>query len=54
MREVRAAPNRARVADRRVSPRGGGDGDGGDRKCNEDHGGSVTGVDERREKEGSV
>jgi hypothetical protein len=47
MREVRAALNRARVADRQVSPWGGGE-------CDEDRGGSATSVDERREKEGSV
>jgi hypothetical protein len=53
---VRAAPNRARVVDRRVSPWGGGgrNVDGGGWKCDEDRGGSVTGVDERHEKEGSV
>jgi hypothetical protein len=53
-REVRAAPNRARVADRRVSPWGQGNGDGGGQKCDDDCGGSVASVDERREKEGSV
>jgi hypothetical protein len=52
---VRAAPNRAMVVDRRVSPWGGGGEDNhGGRKCNEDRGGSVECVDERREKKGSV
>jgi hypothetical protein len=50
MREVRAAPNRAMVADKWVSPwRGGGgrNSNGGGRKCDEDHGGSIACVDER-------
>jgi hypothetical protein len=33
---------------------GGRNGDGGGRKCDEDRGVSVAGVDERREKEGNV
>jgi hypothetical protein len=33
---------------------GGRNGNNGGRKCDEDHGGSITGVDKRREKEGSV
>jgi hypothetical protein len=50
---VRVDPNRTRVTDRRVSP-------WGEKRqwsrseCDEDHGGSVACVDERREKEGSV
>jgi hypothetical protein len=44
---VRVAPNRETVAGRRASPWGGGDGNDGGRKCAEDRGSSVTGVDER-------
>jgi hypothetical protein len=44
---VRTAPNREMVADWQVSPCGG-DGNGGGRKNDEDHGSSVAGVDERR------
>jgi hypothetical protein len=42
------------VVDRRVSSWGGGRRNDGGQKCDEDHGSSVAGVDERREKEGSV
>jgi hypothetical protein len=44
---VRAAPNRVMVADRRVSPWGGGR-NGGGQKCDEDRDGSDACVDERR------
>jgi hypothetical protein len=46
---VRVAPNRKMTADGWVSPWGGGDGDGGDRKyAGEGRSGSVVGVDERQ------
>jgi hypothetical protein len=46
--EVRAAPNREKVADWRASPWGAGDGNGRGQKHGEDRGGSVATTDERR------
>jgi hypothetical protein len=53
---VRASPNRENVVDWRASPwvGGGRNGNNGGQKRAEDHDGSVTGVDKRREEEGSV
>jgi hypothetical protein len=51
---VRAAPNKAMVADRWVSSGGGGgDGNNGGQKCDEGRGGSVACVDERCEGKGA-